>query len=381
MDTLCSKSSFKHYCGIFRLSYCRRHLGRTFVVLFVLVSIFFFIIDPFWQGTTLPPPLRMLKSNNPFIYEKIFVDPGKNTEPQHDKELYLLILVSSSPHNKESERRRNAIRRTWGNCKQLHSLYSESKEIPLKCTCKLIFYLGRSPKNEADILQESAQHNDLLIVDYMDSYSSITRKQMLAFKWAAALKPKFILKTDDDVFIHTPRLIMKLQLLSKPDVYYGGIILNGTKVVREKSHRHYISLRQYKQAYYPPYCKGSLYVFSGNLLPRLVEAADVIPYMHVDDAYVGILMYYLGVEAQSINHFLHFRVVAQPFRYTLSDCALKFMMGISDGLTGDSIFTLHVRLMYLDAFPMVCFTGTVAEVICFALVVCWLVFLYVRFLQ
>lgn len=356
-------------------SFCRLHLRRT-ILCSISTFLVIFTVNHYWLVAKQRPPLRMLKSNNPFTYENILVDPMKNAKGGFGKDLYLLILVNSNPKSEEGRRRRDAIRRTWADCNHLHTLYSESKRIPLKCNCKLVFYVARALENEKNILQEARRHNDLLIIDYIDSYSSITQKQMVAFKWAVTVKPRFIVKADDDVFIHTPRLILELENLSDPTTYYGGIILNGTRVVRDKNHRHYISERQYKENLYPPYCKGSMYVFSGNLLPRLVETADIIPYMHVDDAYVGILMYYLGVVPQTIENFIHFPMVVLPFRYFISDCALKHFIGISDGLTGENILMFHNRFIHLESFPMFCFSGPLSQVIYVVVILCCLVCLF-----
>lgn len=302
------------------------------------------------------------KLNAPFPYKTILRAPSVNFDATPDR-LYLLILISSSPYGKSHFEKRQAIRQTWANCSNIYTLHKDYEETPSKFKCGLIFYVAALDVFEnKDLFVESDKHGDMLIANYKDSYDAITHKQMLAFKWAVNAKPHYVLKTDDDVFIHVPRLIRILQGIHQP-YFYGGVILSGTKVVRDKNHRHFISTQQYSETYYPPYCKGGFYVFSGNLLPGLLKAADSVPYMHVDDAYVGLLMYSLDIAAQPIRTFIHFRKFFQAFRYFVSDCALQSITGISDGLSAETILSIYERVKYLESVPiLVCIHGTVVRI-------------------
>ena len=350
--------------GGFNLLYRRRYtIGIIFATLFLIRSILYHVPETKFT-------IRENKTPVPFDYMKIVTSPNMKEESN----LFALILVSSSP---EADHRfkRDAIRKTWGDCSNLHTMYRQSHYLPASITCKLVFFIARSP-NDENIITEAKKFNDILLVDYQDSYSAITKKLMVSFKWAATIvKPSYVLKTDDDVFIHTPKLLNGLLRETDGD-FYGGIVLEGNKVVRTPNHRHYISKAQYKDDYYPPYCKGAMYVFSGNLLPKMLNAANYVPYMHVDDAFVGILMYYIGVEIENLHYFLHFKTAFSAFPFTLTDCALNRLIAVSDNLSPDMLYSIHDRIKATENMMIIkylCYTDTRALVIVVCLIIIILV--------
>ena len=69
------------------------------------------------------------------------------------------------------------------------------------------------------MLEENEAHGDLLFVDGgLDTdYRSIVYKTFALVEWVAAnLRPKFILKTDDDAYVHTGNLIATLRGVRRP---------------------------------------------------------------------------------------------------------------------------------------------------------------------
>jgi len=353
--------------GGWRLLYRRKYtIGLVLTLLVFLRSIFYHV--PAIQFT-----LRQNTKRVPFVYKDVVINPTVD----HGTNLFALILVSSSPHSEAHRQKRDAIRKTWGNCANLLTMYRESRHLPKDIACKLVFFIARSDHDEA-IRKEANENNDVLLVDYTDRYSAITLKLMVAFKWASSLNPSFILKTDDDVYIHTPKLFGGLVRETDGD-FYGGIVLEGSKVQREVGHRHYISREQYKDDYYPPYCKGAMYVFSGNLLPRILYAADYVPYMHVDDAYVGLLMYYIGVEVENLHFFVHFKTVFLAFPYTLTDCAINRIIAISDSFQADMIYSIHERIKASENMLLtryLCYTDSRATIIVVCLIIIIMVTVY-----
>ena len=277
-------------------------------------------------------------SRNEFLYPAIYIKPRKLL-----KKYFLLILISSSPHDESHREKRNAIRTTWGQCDQLYLMYTESKQLPKDISCRLVFFMGRT-FNDTSIIQESKQYGDILIADYIDSYGNITNKLLLTFKWSNQFPPTFVLKTDDDVFVHVPRLILKLVTI-KDRRYYGGIIWVGT-VNRDPKRRHFVSYNTFGESWFPPFCKGAFYVFSGELLPKLLQAVKRIKPFGVDDAYIGILMRELNVVPTHINEFIH--VDLGLFIDFVTDCVMQKTIGLCDGLSAKQINYIHKRIKYID---------------------------------
>ncbi|XP_057315989.1 beta-1,3-galactosyltransferase 1-like [Hydractinia symbiolongicarpus] len=290
---------------------------------------------------------------------KIPTDPNDIIKYNQDKivhypinvsyNLFLLILVSSSPHDERHREKREAIRKTWGRCKHLHTLYKESKYIPKNITCKLVFFMGTT-RNPTRVSDEAKKFQDIILVDYIDTYDLITRKLLATFKWSMKYKPKFILKADDDVYVHLPRLIMKLQHVDAQN-YYGGWVYK-TSVPRDHNHRHYVSYKTFSEPTFPSFCVGAMYVFSGNLLSPLLQTVDVWAPFGVDDAYVGVLMRHISVTPSRILGFL--KVELKIFLYEISDCALSLLIGYGDGLSGQQIVHIHRRIKSLEQQKSIC---------------------------
>jgi hypothetical protein len=98
---------------------------------------------------------------------------------------------------------------------------------------QVVFLLGQPQTNlscnQRDLLRESKQHNDLVQGHFLDSYRNLTLKHLMGFRWASdhCSPAPFILKSDDDAFVHLDQLLQMLrhdlipavgqsQLLSRP---------------------------------------------------------------------------------------------------------------------------------------------------------------------
>ena len=57
-------------------------------------------------------------------------------------------------------------------------------------------------------------------------------------------------------------------------------------MIRNKKSKWYVSESEYAGAVYPPYCSGSAWIFSMDLVPRLLNASYSQPFFWIDDFYV-----------------------------------------------------------------------------------------------
>ena len=249
------------------------------------------------------------------------------------EDLFLLVIVSSSPNNQENEERRKMLRRTWGNIIGTHTA--------INLPWKVVFMMGKPNNREMSrtVIAEHKQHGDLLIGDYKDEYRNITTKLLMAFNWASKIKCSYILKTDDDVYIDIPRLFAWLKTQGDIDSLYGGVVYSGV-VIRDKTHRHYVSPDDLSLDYYPTFCKGSMYVLSWNLVPRMVELSKQIKRIGPDDAYIGLLAHQLGVKPVRIQEFLQTSYI-HWFIGFISTCQFQTIMAIGDSLTPDQVYYIH----------------------------------------
>ena len=67
----------------------------------------------------------------------------------------------------------------------------------------LVFVVGLNDRYLNDLLEESDEHEDLVITNHMDTYQNLTLKTLAAFDWLRTFCPQaeYLLKTDDDMFI------------------------------------------------------------------------------------------------------------------------------------------------------------------------------------
>lgn len=140
-----------------------------------------------------------------------------NAATGEKQQVFLLILIATSPHDEKHRKLRRSIRETWAACsslKQQQTIVSYTQAKESTTDCKLLFFMGRTYKHDVDEMNmnEAKQFNDVLIGDFKDSYFNMTRKLLFTFNYVdQKFSANFILKTDDDVYMNIPRLLHLLQ--------------------------------------------------------------------------------------------------------------------------------------------------------------------------
>lgn len=255
------------------------------------------------------------------------ISPMTKPRGYSEQSLFLLVIVSTSPNNAD---RRTMIRQTWGNL--------DRNRLPGEHHWKVVFMMGKAETDETNeaIMSEYQRYGDLIIGNYTDQYRVITTKVLMAFQWASEIRCSYILKTDDDVYVDVPKLAHWLmKVLKTPTSFYGGVVYKG-HVVRDKTHRHYISREELSLDYFPAFCKGLMYVISWSLIPKMVDLSRHVTRIGPDDAYVGLLAYELGISPVKIEGFLDASWL-HWFVGFISLCQLQELLGIGDSLTPDQV--------------------------------------------
>ncbi|NXE79088.1 B3GL1 acetylgalactosaminyltransferase, partial [Cochlearius cochlearius] len=201
---------------------------------------------------------------------------------------FLVILVSSSPKNVKS---RQAIRITWG-----------SQNFWWGHRILTLFLLGQATQREDNaaalsVEDESILYGDIIRQDFMDTYDNLTLKTIMAFRWAAEFcsNTRFLMKTDDDVFINTANLVKFLLKLNSSENVFTGYPLTDNFAYRGFYKKTYISYDEYPFKLYPPYCSGMGYILDGKLALRIYELMSHIKPIKFEDVYVGICLNILKV--------------------------------------------------------------------------------------
>lgn len=171
--------------------------------------------------------------------------------------------------------------------------------------------------------KESEKYGDIIVDDFEESYYGLTVKSLRILKWFSMNLPKsnFLVKTDDDVFVNTLKLVKLLdrvetklrferQQNSNNELphYMGGVVFHDrsphtfntfskwyvppklwkeeiailAKLGRESGRKkEYHELKSY-----PPYLEGNFYVIGGHTVPVLLNSSLPLPLFHLEDIYV-----------------------------------------------------------------------------------------------
>ncbi|XP_067172550.1 beta-1,3-galactosyltransferase 5-like [Apteryx mantelli] len=220
---------------------------------------------------------------------------GPRAGPRCARGQVLLILVTSAPGNVEA---RHVIRRTWA-----------AQEGRPANQWQTVFLVGQAANAEVAqrMQRERQEFGDILVGNYKDTYRNLTLKVMHGLKWASEqCQPYYILKTDDDCFVNTDRLPTFLAELNtvRTGLYVGSLFSREKRqVIREPSSKWYVSRQDYRPDEYPPYASGIGYVLSLDAAEKILEAAQRVRPIPVEDAYVGILAEEAGVRAKASARF------------------------------------------------------------------------------
>ena len=195
----------------------------------------------------------------------------------------LFIFIYSLPANVKG---RQMIRQTWLD----PSLFGGE-------VVQHVFLLGQClSSNRADVLEEARIYNDIVVIDMRESFCSLTLKGIVGLHFASSFCPnaKFVLKTDDDMFVNMFLLQSTLSAMvanKQTESIIMGHIWYHARVFR--TGRYAVSRLQYPGKTYPPFCSGSGFIMSMDVTKTLYQLAMQDPsgvLLHLDDPYItGVL--------------------------------------------------------------------------------------------
>ena len=138
--------------------------------------------------------------------------------------------------------------------------------------------------------------------DFIDAYRNLTYKGIAALKWVTnyCSHAKFILKSDDDIFVNTFTLIQHLKsldkmshtkaLTTKADVQNLLLCLVWNHMPVMRTGKWKVSENDFKENYYPTYCSGSAFTMSTDVAIKMHEVSYQVPFFWVDDFYITGLL-------------------------------------------------------------------------------------------
>ena len=240
------------------------------------------------------------------------------------KQIVFLVLVHTATNHSV---RRESIRETWAN----YSMYRKYK-------MRIVFLVGL-PENgslQEKLEEESRIHGDLVQGNFLDTYRNLTHKGVMGLRWVTEFcrQAKFIVKTDDDVFVNT--LLLIRYVLVK--YWNSSRMIIGSRVINPKVRRYgkwSVDKSDFRglERYPFPYSKGEFVVLTSDIIQPLYKAAKVTPFFWIDDIYLfGQLPNAVGrinhVRLDSVNNDEAVAVAC----YSSKKCRLIAGYAYSDGV-------------------------------------------------
>jgi hypothetical protein len=231
------------------------------------------------------------------IYESGFDIANVELCPDLGRNLQVLVVITSAPIHKEA---RMAIRQTWGH-------YSQRNDV------SIAFLLGstKDPHLSKELIDENKLYGDLISGRFLDSYNNLTLKTLSLLEWVDNYcnNIKFVLKTDDDMFINIPRLLSFIEKHANEKRNIFGRLAKKWKPIRNSKSKYYISPSQYKPATFPDFTTGPAYLMTSDAIHDLYTAALGKTYLKLEDVFItGIVAQDMNVNRTHVIEFFNRRV-------------------------------------------------------------------------
>nr|CAG4641061.1 EOG090X0A8N [Eulimnadia texana] len=191
------------------------------------------------------------------------------TEKSHYK---LVIAIMSAPTKPAT---RQVIRETW-----------LSQREP---GVKHLFIVGTKNLNTeviADIEEEQKTYNDIQILrNFSESYATLAEKVLASFyEIELAYNFDFLMKCDDDTYVHVPKLLYELEKKPQERLYWG--YFKGGGAVRRTG--KWKESSWFMCDTYLPYAYGGGYVLSGDLVKYVARNRELLQTYNNEDVSVGV---------------------------------------------------------------------------------------------
>ncbi|XP_031619998.1 beta-1,3-galactosyltransferase 5 isoform X2 [Contarinia nasturtii] len=202
----------------------------------------------------------------------------------------VLVLIHSAPRNWH---KRNVIRETWG--------YKDRR-------ARIFFLLGavKSTQTQIRLKQENDMFQDLIQGNFFDAYRNMTYKHTMALKWFVYNCPKlkYLIKTDDDVFVNTPAVYDLLEAGFNNENLIFCYRIEDARIKRTYRSKWRVSTKEFSGRYYPNYCPGFSIIYSSDVVLRLYKEAQQTPYFWIDDVHItGTLAQHLNLNITTLGKY------------------------------------------------------------------------------
>ncbi|GFO41888.1 beta-1,3-galactosyltransferase 1-like [Plakobranchus ocellatus] len=213
-----------------------------------------------------------------------------------EKDIPSILFIIPSVAKSDAAKERLDIRKTWA-LKFYDTKWRQSS------TTRLAFFFGGSrlkPEDLQALKNESATFGDIMVGDFVDSYSNLSLKMATTITWVARNCPsiKAAIKVDMDTFVNVNLLlglIEKVPVSTYPH-YVLGCQHAAIHPPAERKGVWEVPASVYPFDKFPRYVYGHSYVISGPALKKMAESFPHFPIVPNEDAFVtGIMAVTLNI--------------------------------------------------------------------------------------
>ena len=153
------------------------------------------------------------------------------------------------------------------------------------------------------------------IVNFQDAYRNLTLKTIAGFHLVNShcAHARFIMKTDDDVYVNIPSL---LDLLARENENFSfGRLFKLAHPQRDSKSKWCISHEAYPNQTYPDYYNGAGYVLSMTHVREILNIYQNVDFIPFEDVFVGLCLNHIGVKLTYTQFHTSVRYMSQfPLR-------------------------------------------------------------------
>ncbi|XP_014793520.1 PREDICTED: beta-1,3-galactosyltransferase 5 [Calidris pugnax] len=204
---------------------------------------------------------------------------------------FLVLLVTSSHDDINA---RMVIRQTWG------------QERTVAGKRVVAFFLLGSTVNlrqQAAIAAESQKYKDIIQKNFTDTYYNLTLKTMMGVEWIHRFcyQSSFVMKTDTDVFINVFYLTELLLRKNRTTRLFTGFLKLHDSPIRNRQSKWYVSREEYPGKTYPPFCSGTGYVLSTDVVSQIYNVSKSILFIKLEDVFIGLCLDKLKIRPEELH--------------------------------------------------------------------------------
>lgn len=124
-------------------------------------------------------------------------------------------------------------------------------------------------EQEYELEAETERYRDILRVDVLDNYNTLSAKTNALIDWAGSLDFEYFLKTDHDIFIRLDTIAKELQEQGPQKRYWSGLVWKNIPPISDPNDKNKELV--YDLGRFPPYTAGALYILSSDLVHGLAS--------------------------------------------------------------------------------------------------------------